>query len=146
VEIVRDRQTERLDVIRNEIMKNYPDRTSMPATTADILDENRATNALQFAVRLWLHLSLPLDFPSSLPIPSLTEWVKDQLPVRVLDSTFIPGQLSKDFSMTNLFRVGGMGVVWEDDISKHLQLDDDKNIHVFRHSAALSAIEYSATR
>jgi len=146
VNLIRDNQDERLDLIRDEIRTNYPDRRSMSDTVLEAVDETQAVKALEFAIRLWLHLSPTFELSSSVPALRLVDWIETRLPARTSGAQVIEGTLSNDFCVAHLARKGGMVIIWEDDISQHLQLEQDKYLHVFRHCAVLTAMERLASR
>lgn len=145
VNIVRNNQNQGLDVIRDEILMNYPNRGTMTDAALGVVDKARATKALEFAIRLWLHLPPLFHISGTAQVQNLHDWTKDRLPTKSSDGQFIEGALSDDFCITHLVRKGGMVIVWEDDISQHLQLDKGNHIHIFRHSAVLTSMDRQTT-
>lgn len=143
VTLVRNNAQEKLEVIRDCIAANYPDRGSVQGLKLSTIDEEQAATALAFAVKMWLHLPFRFYFNKPQTTPTLAEWAMEQLPSKAPKGQIIPGTLSSDFCISHFKRKGGMNVIWEDDISQHLKVDQDKGIHIFRHSAMLTAMERS---
>lgn len=137
VNLVRNNAHEKIEEIRESIATKYPDRGSIQGLMLNAINHDQATIALAFAVKMWLHLPFTYNFAKP---QTLTEWAREQVPLKASKDQIIPGTLSSDFCISHFKRKGGMTIIWEDDISQHLKVDKDKGIHVFRHSAMLTAM------
>ena len=108
-------------------------RAANLACLEDCYDDESASAALDFALRLWLFTEPDLEEKKS----ALSEVVAQKLPA-ALSQSHAPDLpcLSDDFSAKSLTRKGGLRLVWTSYLSEHLLLEGSQ-LKVFRHASAL---------
>jgi hypothetical protein len=122
----------RLGEIKNAVLDDPPEELLKPITSGAV------TNAIDFALRLWLFVPVLLDDDNS----TFEDALRQSLPRR---DPIQRAVLSIDFNAKNLIRRGGFLVRTTSYLSQHLEMDD-LTISVFRHAGFLDASRSNGSR
>lgn len=135
VDCLREGLDKGLDVLKEQIRGEL---LKTGAINIQITDDHSLV-ALTFAVSLWTHSTIDFAKWSS---ESLREILRASLPART-DPVDVCGILDNDFCAKNLWRKGGIQVIWTNDIREHLSCDQD-TVKVFRNSSMLRSLHDTA--
>lgn len=122
----------RLGEIKNAVRDHPPAELLSPITPGAV------TNAIDFALRLWLFVPVVLDNDNS----TFEDALRQSLPPR---DPIQRAVLSIDFNAKNLIRKGGFLVRTTSCLSQHLEMDD-LTISIFRHAGVLNASRSNGSR
>jgi hypothetical protein len=114
----------------------YDALTQLCSTPTTPVSAMSIHQALTYAMRLWLFLSLDNQLYKA------PEQLSDIVQSVFSTDDFGPGTsktLNNDFTIMPLSRIGGMNLAWTSDISRHLELHGNL-IYCFKHCAALRAL------
>jgi hypothetical protein len=90
-------------------------------------------NAMDFATRLWLFIEPTLTDETL----TLEQIVQQKLPKQGTSQRVAGKCLSTDFSAKSLTRRAGFRLLWTSDLSQHLIMTGDSQLHIFRHASIL---------
>jgi hypothetical protein len=130
--LIKTHHAQPLRVIKHEL------KTSQPKWMVQRNDEATATKAVDIALRLWLMiepqggLKILHDNLSIREIVSQS-FEKSHVPT---GATLIE-ELSPDFSARNLFRKGGIKILWTSCLCHHLLMDGKSKLRVFHYASLL---------
>lgn len=130
--LIKTHHAQPLRVIKNEL------KASRPKWLVQQDDEATATKAVDVALRLWLMIE---------PRGGL-KILHDNLSIREIvsqsfEKSHVPTgatsieELSSDFSARNLFRKGGIKILWTSCLCHHLLMDGKSTLKVFHYASLL---------
>ncbi len=111
-------------------------------------------NAIDLTIRLWLMINVGVLHPERAGQRLKIFWAEDKSLEQILATQFNnhpsnPQEKSRwpfMLNACNLERLGGFDIVWTDDLSDHLLLDeDDKSIRIFHHATVLKVQSKTGT-
>jgi hypothetical protein len=119
-------------------------RAKLKEDYSQSLDDEVLDNSINLAVRLWL--MIPVGGYSNAVVPGQTvlPWNEGSIS-KILTEQFdcnthldTPVKLEKIFNARNIERVGGIRIVWTDNLADHLRMrDDDTGVCIFHFASFL---------
>jgi hypothetical protein len=141
-------------VVAQGVTIGYPaqppttDEMGLPlATRHTHSDEESIRNSIDFATRLWLMLNVGAPQLTFHPGRSSLLWDDSQILQSFVEATFPPSQPRKDgvqwmksMNTANLHQIGGFEIIWTDNLTDHLLLNEDmETITIYHHVSIIQA-------